>query len=62
MLKLSGMVKCVFLMLRGPVVSFRKKRLQQLSKDKNFGNAAGPIGVVSEMMEDIWWFWCKVDD
>ena len=32
----------------GPVVSFQKKRLQQVSKNRK---AAGPTGVVSDMMK-----------
>ena len=50
MLRMTGIVKWIFLRLWGPVVSFRKKRLQQLSKDYNW-KAVGSTGVVSEMMK-----------
>ena len=44
----DGDVDCPEVM--GPVVSFRRKRLQQLLQ-VTIGKAAGPTGVVSEMMQ-----------
>ena len=44
MLKMTGMVKCAVLRLRGPAVPFGKKRLQQPLKDKKWKSS--------------WSYWC----
>ena len=51
MLRMTGMVKWIVLRRWGHVVSFRKKRVAAAIIVLQIGKAAGPTGVVSEMMK-----------